>query len=581
MERRSALIALAGAQFVMVLDQTVMGVSISQLVADFDTTVTTIQAIITLYCLVMAMLMLAGGKIGDIIGRRRAFKIGLVIYGCGSALTALAPTVAILTLGWSILEGIGASLVLPAMVALIAGNFEGKDRKIAYAVIGGVAGAGIAIGPIVGGWATTVLSWRVVFAGEVVLVIGIFIMTRFVGDALRSGPKPRLDIVGAVLSATGLGLIVLGTLQSSVWGVIQPKDAPVEPFGLAPTLFVIAAGGVLLWAFVAWQRHRETIGSDPLVHLDLLKILPLRSGLVGLFTQNLLLMGVFFIVPLYLQLVLGLDALETGLKMLPVSIAMFAMSAAGSRLSARYSVRSITRAGLILSGVACVMLLATIKPDLADLAFAASMGVLGAGMGLMASQLGLVVQSSVDASGRGEAGGLQFTGQQLGSSLGVALIGAIVLAGLTIDVRIEHPGRPTHQPRGRGTGRDRGRLGGRLRLLRSDRGCRCGGRARRGHHGRDRGRLRTGSAPVAEGRPAGRGAPGPRLARLHRRPAREGAQRRGRAGRRRGRPGRSQLGGGLAGASEWARLFVLALRLATFTRPAHMIGNNGARPTYR
>ncbi len=142
MKGRSALIALAGAQFVMVLDQTVMGVSISQLVADFDTTVTTIQAIITLYCLVMAMLMLAGGKIGDIIGRRRAFKIGLVIYGCGSAMTALAPTVAILTLGWSILEGIGASLVLPAMVALIAGNFEGRDRKVAYAVIGGVAGAG-------------------------------------------------------------------------------------------------------------------------------------------------------------------------------------------------------------------------------------------------------------------------------------------------------------------------------------------------------------------------------------------------------------------------------------------------------
>ena len=431
MKGRSALIALAGAQFVMVLDQTVMGVSISQLVADFDTTVTTIQAIITLYCLVMAMLMLAGGKIGDIIGRRRAFRIGLVIYGCGSAMTALAPTVAILTLGWSILEGIGASLVLPAMVALIAGNFEGKDRKVAYAVIGGVAGAGIAVGPIVGGWATTVLSWRVVFAGEVVLVIGIFAMTRFVGDALRSGPKPRLDVVGAVLSAAGLGLIVLGTLQSSVWGVIQPKDAPIEPFGLAPTLFVIAGGGVLLWAFVEWQRHREAIGSDPLVHLDLLKILPLRSGLIGLFTQNLLLMGVFFTIPLYLQLVLGLDALETGLKMLPVSIAMFAASAIGSRLSARYSVRAITRAGLILSGIACVMLLATIQPDLADLAFAASMGVLGAGMGLIASQLGLVVQSSVDASGRGEAGGLQFTGQQLGSSLGVALIGAIVLSGLT------------------------------------------------------------------------------------------------------------------------------------------------------
>ena len=158
MNRRLPLIALAGAQFIMVLDQSVMNVSISQLVEDFDTTVATIQAVITLYCLVMAMLMLTGGKIGDIIGRRRAFVIGLVIYACGSALTAVSQTVAQLTLGWSILEGIGAALVLPAMAALIAGNFEGKERKAAYAVIGGVAGAGIAIGPILGGWATTELS---------------------------------------------------------------------------------------------------------------------------------------------------------------------------------------------------------------------------------------------------------------------------------------------------------------------------------------------------------------------------------------------------------------------------------------
>jgi MFS family permease len=425
------LVALAGAQFIMVLDQSVMNVSISQLVIDFNTTVTTIQAVITLYCLVMAMLMLTGGKIGDIIGRRRAFVIGLVIYACGSALTAVSHTVAQLTLGWSILEGIGAALVLPAMAALIAGNFEGKERKAAYAIIGGVAGAGIAIGPIVGGWATTQLSWRIVFWGEVVIVIGILAVTRFVGDAVRTGPKPRLDVVGSILAATGLGAVVLGILQSSTWGLIQPKDSPVTPFGLSLTPFVIALGGILLWAFVAWQRHREATGKDPLVHLDLLKILPLRSGLIGLFTQNLILMGIFFVIPLYLQLVLGLDALETGLKMLPTSVAMFVSAAAGSRLALRYPVRTITRAGLAITALACFLLLATIKPDLGEVGFAVAMGILGVGMGLIASQLGLVVQSSVDASGRGEAGGLQYTGQQLGSSLGVAMIGALVLAGLT------------------------------------------------------------------------------------------------------------------------------------------------------
>jgi EmrB/QacA subfamily drug resistance transporter len=431
MKKWLPLVALAGAQFIMVLDQSVMNVSISQLVADFDTTVTTIQAVITLYCLVMAMLMLTGAKIGDIIGRRRAFTIGLVIYACGSALTAAAPTVAVLTLGWSILEGVGASLVLPAMAALIAGNYEGRERKAAYAIIGGVAGAGIAIGPILGGWATTELSWRVVFVGEVVIVLGILAMTPFVHDAVRGAVRPRLDVVGAILSAVGLGAIVLGTLQASTWGWLKPKDSPVEPFGFSLTLFVIAAGGTLLWAFVRWQRHREATGTDPLVHLDLTKIPPVRSGLIGLFSQNLILMGVFFTVPLYLQMVLGLDALDTGIRMLPVSVAMFLAAAAGSRLSGRYPVRSIVRSGLVITGIASVTLLATIDPELNERGFAISMAALGVGMGLLASQLGNVVQSSVSASGRGEAGGLQFTGQQLGSSLGVALIGAIVLTGLT------------------------------------------------------------------------------------------------------------------------------------------------------
>ena len=428
--KRWPLVALAGAQFIMVLDQSVMNVSISQLVADFDTTVTTIQAVITLYCLMMAMLMLTGGKIGDIIGRRRAFVIGLVIYASGSALTAVSQSVPMLALGWSVLEGIGASLVLPAMVALIAGNFEGRERKAAYAVIGGVAGAGIAIGPILGGWATTELSWRIVFVGEVIIVLGILAVANRVADAPRSGPKPSLDVVGSILSAAGLGFVVLGILQSSTWGLVQPKNSPVEPFGFSLTPFVIGFGAFLLWAFVAWQRRREETGKDPLVHLSLVGIPTLRAGLIGLFSQNLILMGVFFTIPLYLQLVLGLDALETGIKMLPVSVAMFAASAAGARLSTRYSVRTIVRTGLALDAIAAMALIATVQPDLADLLFGVSMAVLGVGMGLIASQLGNVVQSSVDASGRGEAGGLQFTGQQLGSSIGVAMIGAIVIAGL-------------------------------------------------------------------------------------------------------------------------------------------------------
>ncbi len=541
MNRRLPLIALAGAQFIMVLDQSVMNVSISQLVEDFDTTVSTIQAVITLYCLVMAMLMLTGGKIGDIIGRRRAFVIGLIIYACGSALTAVSQTIPQLTLGWSILEGIGAALVLPAMAALIAGNFEGKERKAAYAVIGGVAGAGIAIGPILGGWATTQLSWRVVFVGEVVIVIGILLMTKYVADAVRTGPKPRLDIVGSILAAAGLGAVVLGILQSTTWGLIAPKDSPVEPFGLSLTPFVIAGGAALLWAFVWWQRRREATGNDPLVHLDLVKIPPLRAGLIGLFSQNLILMGVFFTIPLYLQLVLGLDALETGVKMLPTSIAMFLAAAAGSRLSTRYPVRSITRAGLATTALAAFMLLATVTPDLADLAFAVGMAVLGTGMGLIASQLGLVVQSSVDASGRGEAGGLQYTGQQLGSSLGVALVGALVLVGLTgaFVTNVQQDERVAQEVVAQ---IETATVDGIDFVASADveAALVSAGLDRRDDAGGRRG-LRAGAAHGAQGRPAPGGADRPRVAGVHEGPAAlrpcwgggcGGRRRRARAGRR-------------------------------------------------
>jgi len=424
------LVILAAAQFLMVLDQAVMNVSISQLVADFDTTVTTIQAVITLYSLTMAMLMVTGGKIGDLIGRRRAFIIGLAIYACGSGLTAASQSVFTLTLGWSVLEGIGAALVLPALAALIAGNYEGKARVVAYSVIGGVAGAGIAVGPIVGGWATTELSWRVVFVGEVVIVLAILALIRMLGDAPGPERRPHLDYVGSVLSAAGLGLIVYGFLQASTWGWVSPKSSPVTPFGFSLTPFVIAAGGAVLWLFVVWQHERVKRDKDPLIHLELFRLPPLRSGLQTFLAQNLILMGVFFTVPLYLQMVLGLNALDTGIKMLPVSVAMFLAAVAGPRLSQQFSTRGIVRVGLAIVTAGVFGLLASIDPELNGATFAVSMALLGVGMGLIASQLGNVVQSSVDASGRSEAGGLQYTAQQLGSAIGVALIGAIVLTGL-------------------------------------------------------------------------------------------------------------------------------------------------------
>ena len=425
-----ALIVLSLAQFLMVLDQAVMNVSISQLVEDFDTTVTVIQGVITFYALTMAALMITGGKLGDRWGRKRAFLVGLIIYGAGSALTAVSQTVPVLLLGWSILEGIGAALVLPALVALIAGSYQGADRAVAYGVIGGVAGAGIAVGPILGGWVTTNFTWRYVFVGEVVLVLVIIILIGWLTDAPRVGRKPEVDWVGSGLSAFGLGLFVYGILKASEWGWIANVNSPVTPLGLALTPFVVGAGILVLAGFVRWTERREARGEDPLFRLGLFEIRPLKGGLQMFLAQNLILMGVFFAIPLYLQVVQGLNALDTGLRMLPVSVTMFIMSFLGARMSATRTPRWIVKVGLWVLLVAVVVLIGTIEPVLEGLAFAISMALLGIGMGLLASQLGNVVQSAVGPRDRSEAGGLQYTAQQLGSSIGTALIGAVVISSL-------------------------------------------------------------------------------------------------------------------------------------------------------
>ncbi|MGW5423340.1 MFS transporter [Streptomyces sp. NPDC003943] len=430
MRQWGALIVLGTAQFLMVLDTAVMNVSITQLVEDFDTEVTSIQAVITLYALVMAAFMIVGGRIGDILGRRRVFLIGMGVYGVGSALTAVSPTLWVLALGWSVIEGLGAALVLPSMAALVAESYRGRDRSVAYGVIGGLAGAGIAVGPLLGGWVTTYLTWRLVFAGEVVVVLGVLLFRRAIKERPAEGRRPGLDVVGALLSAAGLGLGVLGVLQSTTWGWVAPLDPPFTVFGFAPTLFVVAAGVGLLYAFQAWERRREARGEDPLVHLALFRRPVLRSGLMTLLSQNLILLGLFFTIPLYLQVVQGFDAFQTGLRLLPVSITMLLASLAGAGLGRRIAPRRIVRVALLLLAAAIAWLLASIKPVIDDAQFFGAMALLGLGMGMLASQLGNVVQSTAGEQERSEVGGLQFTAQNLGSSLGTALIGSILIGAL-------------------------------------------------------------------------------------------------------------------------------------------------------
>ena len=436
MRRWFPLVILAAAQFVMVLDSSVMNVSISQIVADLDTTVTGVQAAITAYTLVMAAFMLVGAKLGDIWGRDRAFAIGLAVYGLGSLTTALSPNLYVLLFGWSLVEGLGAVLVIPAIAALAAANYQGKDRAFAYGIIGGVAGAAIAVGPVIGGWVTTYASWRLVFVGEVVIVLAILLVRRQMQPAPRPERPPRLDVVGGALSAAGLGLIVFGILQSSKWGWVLPLDAPsiggheITPLGFSVVPFLIVGGVFLLWFFARWEERRERLGQDALLDRALLRIESLRAGLASLMSQQLVLMGTFFVLPVYLQVVLGLDAFETGKRLLPMSLTMLIAALAGPKLATRLAPRLVVQIGLAAMVVAGLVLVATIDVELNDTGFTLSLALFGVGAGLMMSQLGNVIMSSAPPEQTNEAGGLQGTAQNLGASLGTALIGSVLLTGL-------------------------------------------------------------------------------------------------------------------------------------------------------
>src|SRR5262245_9150295 len=347
----------------MTLDSSVMNVSIATVAKDVGTTVTGIQTAITLYTLVMAMLMITGGKIGSMIGRKRAFAIGCVIYGAGSFTTSISKSLGVLIFGWSFLEGVGAALILPAIVALVAGNFPPEGRPRAYGLVAAAGAIAVAVGPLIGGPATTYASWRWVFVGEVFVVVAILVLARRMQDAPVEG-RTRLDVVGSVLSAAGLGLGVFGILRSSIWGWILPKPDGPSIFGFSPTIVLIFGGLLVLWLFVSWERRVQARGGEPLVQISMFETdQRLNGGPVMFFFQFMIQAGIFFTIPLYLSVALGLSAIDTGLRIMPLSITLLLAAVGIPRFFPRVSPRRIVRLGLLSMFLGLVTVVTAIDYD--------------------------------------------------------------------------------------------------------------------------------------------------------------------------------------------------------------------------
>lgn len=427
---QAVLLTLAAAQFLMTLDTSVMNVSIATVAEDVGTTVTGIQTAITLYTLVMAGLMITGAKIGAMIGRKRALTIGLVIYMCGSGTTAIAPNLPVLLLGWSLLEGIGAALILPAIVALIAVNFPTERRAAAYGLVAAAGAIAVAVGPLVGGFCTTYFSWRWVFASEVVVGIVILFLARRIADAPVE-KQPRLEWAGSVLSATGLALFVYGVLKAGEWGWLLPKDGGESWAGMSPSVWLMLGGLLVIWVFFRWETRVTDRGGVPLVRPAMLRNRQLTGGLTMFFFQFLVQGGFFFVVPLYLSICLGLTALQTGVKLLPLSLTLIVAAVGIPKLLPDVSPRLVVRAGLLLLLAGTATLLAGLDVDAGAEIVTVPMLLIGLGIGSLASQLGSVTVSAVPDEEASEVGGIQNTMTNLGISLGTAVAGSIMITTLT------------------------------------------------------------------------------------------------------------------------------------------------------
>jgi len=412
-------ILLAMAMFVLVVDTSLMNVSISAVVEDLDTTVSGVQSAIALEALVSAAFILLSSKIGDLFGRKRAYVLGLLGYAIGATTMTLTQSLQPVIIFWAIIGGLGASLLLPAMQSLIHGNFEGAAQKRVYGLVGAATGIAAAIGPLLGGFITTYLSWRVGFLLEVVIILIVLANIKLVKDVPYTGPR-EIDLVGALLSIVGMGGIVLSIL---VW------QEGGEYVGI-----LLVVGVIAMLLFARWLVSRKKQGKPSLLDPNLFISKYFRLGISSQMLQNITLGGMMIALPIYFQMVFEYTAMQTGLALAPFSLSIFFISLLAGRRAGKRRQSTIIRAGFGVLLLGLIILIPLIPRAASGWIFAIPLVIVGSGLGLLVSQLNNYTLSPIDEEHVSEAAGVNSAAGSFGLSFGLAFAGAMMLAALTISI---------------------------------------------------------------------------------------------------------------------------------------------------
>lgn len=439
---REILPPLALAQFLSSFANTFINVSISAITHDLATTVTAVQGSITLFTLIMAMFMIAGSKLTDIWGRKRTFLWGVGVFAAGSTVAAISPTMGIFVLGHSVLEGFGSVLLIPPIYILITVTIEDlRARTAAFGIVGGAGGLGAAVGPLVGGLLTTAISWRAAYASPILLAIAIFILSRRIRDVPFTGPIPTLDIWGVVLSALGMGLIVFGLLLAGDYGWVTSRQdfvigstVVIPKGGISPVWPFVVVGLLLLFAFYLHIRSKERGGQEPLVHTRVLASRVANLGLVTQVANWFMLIGTSFVVSVFFQVSGEYSAIQTGIFLMPATLGILLSSWRAGALARRFSQRTLLWAGFLIAVVGTVLMILMGEARASGWLLAPGLFLSGIGLGIVLAASVTVVQSSMPERDQGEISGVSRSVSNLGSSLGTAVAGAVLISALIVGI---------------------------------------------------------------------------------------------------------------------------------------------------